>query len=90
MKMKLRDAFATIQGDKTEYEMPSNGVVIIADDGQELFSVMMQKDGSIRVSAASPCVHGGVLLDDRLDIRPVASNSINICRPIYRAHQAKI
>ena len=82
--MNIRDIHATIQGDKTQYTLPSGGVVVIADDGQELFSVTLQKDGSIHVSASNPCKHGGVLLDDRLDIRPVASNAINISRPPYK------
>jgi len=81
--MKVRDGHATINGDKTEYSIPSGTVEIIADDGRTLFSVHMQKDGAMAVRAGSVCKHGDKLLDDRLDIRPIASNAIEITRPAY-------
>ena len=81
--MKIRDGHATLNGDKTEHEMPSGSVEIIADDGRTLLCVTAQKDGSLRIHAGMVCNHGGKLLDDRLDIRPIASNAIEITRPIY-------
>lgn len=81
--MKIRDGHATLNGDKTEHEMPSDSVEIIADDGRTLLCVTMQKDGSLRIHAGMVCTHDGKLLDDRLDIRPIASNTIEITRPIY-------
>jgi hypothetical protein len=81
--MKIRDGHATINGDITEHEMPSGSVEIIADDGRTLLCITMQKDGSLRIHAGHVCKHGGKLLDDRMDIRPIASNVIEIARPIY-------
>jgi len=63
--------------------MPSGSVEIIADDGRTLLCVTAQKDGSLRIHAGMVCTHDGKLLDDRLDIRPIASNAIVITRPIY-------
>lgn len=81
--MKIRDGHATLNGDNTEHEMPSGSVEIIADDGRTLLCVTVQKDGSLRIHAGVVCTHGGKLLDDRLDTRPIASNAIEITRPIY-------
>lgn len=81
--MKLRDSHATLSNDKTEYVMPSGGVQIIADDGRTLFDITLNKDGTIRVGAGHVCKHNGELLDDRILIHPIASNCVNLVRPIY-------
>jgi len=80
--MKIRDGNATINGDKTEHTMPSGSVEIIADDGRTLLCVTALQDGSLRIHAGMICAHGSKLLDDRLDIRPIASNAIEIRRPV--------
>lgn len=82
--MRIRDAHATINGDKTEYAMPSGALDIIADDGKDLFSIALSDDGSIRISAGAFCKHGGVILEDRLYVRPVASNVVTIHKPKYK------
>ncbi len=76
--MKIRDSHATINGDKTEYEMPSGGLEIIASDGKTLFSINLNQDGSIRVDAGSYCRHNGAILEDRFRIAPVAANVVAI------------
>jgi hypothetical protein len=81
--MKIRDGFATINGDTTEHELPSDSLEIIADDGKSLLRVSQQRDGSIRIHAGYVCKHGGKILDDRMLIRPIAGNVIEIIRPVY-------
>jgi len=78
--MKIRDAHAAVSGDKTEYDMPSNGLEIIADDGRTLFSVSLAKDGALRVKAGHICQHYGKFLDDTLKIKPIATNLIELHR----------
>ncbi len=77
--MKIRDAHATNSGDKTEYDMPSNSLDIIADDGKRLFGVSLNNDGSIRVDFGHVCKHGGASLDDIGCIIPIASNCKRRC-----------
>lgn len=81
--MKIRDGHATINGDTTEYEMPSGSIDIIAEGGKTLMRVSLQKDGSVRVSAGHVCKRGDVVLDDKLLIHPLACNVIEITRPAY-------
>ncbi len=81
--MKIRDSHASINNDKTEYEMPSGGLDIIADDGRTLFSIRQQADGSIEVHSGSFAKHNGKLLHDRLEIRPRSANNVIIFRPLY-------
>lgn len=81
--MRIRDSFATLNGDKTETEMPSGGLEIIADDGRTLFAIVLNKDGSLHISANDVCKHGGELLDNRPLIRLKASNCFEVLRPKY-------
>jgi hypothetical protein len=81
--MKIRDSHATINGDDTQYEMPSGGCDIIADDGKTLLSFCLQ-DGGIRIHAGQVTRHGGKILDDCLLVKPHASNCIIIIRPEYK------
>ena len=78
--MRIRDGHATLNGDKTEHELPSNSLDIIADDGQRLFRVALNKDGSIRVDFGNVCKHGGTVLDDSGCIIPIASNCFTVKR----------
>ena len=81
--MKIRDGHATLNGDKTDHEMPSGSVEIIADDGRTLLCVTEYKDGSLRIHAGTVCKHDGKMLDRALNIRPISSNAIEITRPVY-------
>lgn len=81
--MKIRDSFATINGDSNIIEMPSNGLEIVADDGRTLFRINLNKDGSIDVDTGMLCKHSGKLLDTGMTIRPRATNIVKIERPEY-------
>jgi hypothetical protein len=83
--VKIRDSFATISDDKTEYEMPSGGLEIIADDGRQLFSITLQNDGAIEISSGGGfCKHAGVMTESSpLIITARASNCIRIRRPVW-------
>jgi len=88
--MKIRDGNAVINGDKTEHELPSGGLEIIADDGRStLFSVNLRKDGTLRIDAGTYCKHGGKILEDRILIKPEASNVVSIIRPEYKPTKIK-
>jgi hypothetical protein len=78
--MRIRDAYATISGDKTEHKMPSKGLEIIADDGRTLFGVWLAKDGSLRVTAGHHCRHAGKVFDDTFKIKPISTNLIELHR----------
>ena len=79
--MKIRDGHAVIAHDPMEYLMPSGSLDIISEDGRTLFVITLNKDGSIRVSAGHVCKHLGILLDDGLQIKPLAGNVVTISRP---------
>ena len=81
--MKIRDGYATLNGDKTEHTMPSNSLDIIADDGRTLFGITLNKDGTIRLDTGHVCKHQGILLDDQIQLRPIASNAVLVLRPEY-------
>ena len=81
--MRIRDSHATINGDDTQYEMPSGGCDIIADDGKTLLSFRFQ-DGGIRIHAGQVARYGGKILDNCLLVKSVASNCIIILRPEYK------
>lgn len=78
--MKIRDSHAKINGDKTEHDMPSGGVEIIAQDGRTLFCISLEKDGAIHVSASGHCKHNGIVLEDGITVRPKASNVVHVYR----------
>jgi len=56
---------------------------IITEDGRNLFSIRLNKDGSIEVSAGDTCKVDGVLLDDQLRIKPIACNMVELRKPPY-------
>jgi hypothetical protein len=81
--MRVRDSYATLNGDKTETVMPSGGLEIIADDGRALYDIRLNNDGSLHVSVCMVCKHGGVVLDDKPLISLQAANCFNVIRPKY-------
>lgn len=72
--MRIRDSFAVINGDMTEYYMPSGGLEIIADDGRTLFCINSTNDGGIDIGGGIICKHQGKMLDSIISINPVAAN----------------
>jgi hypothetical protein len=70
--MKIRDGHAKLNSDPTTYTMPSGSVEILGDDDRALFSISLEKDGSIRVAAGTGRVFNGVHYDDAIAIRPGA------------------
>ncbi len=83
MKLKIRDGHATINGDKTEYEMPSGVLDIISDDGKSLFSITLEECGKIVVSARGICRHERQILDDTIYVQPKYGNMILVLRLPY-------
>lgn len=84
MKLKIRDGHAVLNGDKTEYSMPSGTMDIIAEDGRTLFGLTLGKDGTLRIDAGTTCKVDSGILDDRFTIKPVSSNVIELTKPLYR------
>jgi len=89
--MRIRDGHAAMNGDKTKYDMPSNGLEIIADDGRTLFGVWLAKDGSLRVTAGHHCRHAGKVFHDTFKIKPIATNLIELhrdeCKYLIELHR---
>lgn len=81
--MKIRDMHSTISGDTTEYEMPSGGLEIIAEDGRTLFCIH-GIDGKIEISTGRFCKHKGKVLDTGIIVKPKASNLIEVSRVEYK------
>lgn len=81
--MKIRDMHATLSDDKTEYEMPSGGLDILADDGRVLFCIIQNGD-KIEITTSCICKQGNKLLDRGMTITPRYINSIEISRAEYR------
>lgn len=77
-QLKIRDSFATLNGDITEYVMPSGSLEIIAWDDRTLFAIALNEDGGITVSSGHCCKHAGKILDSPLQIEPRASNVVTI------------
>jgi len=82
--MRIRDSYATLSKDETEYDMPSGGVQIIADDGRTLFDIALTGDNSIQVSVGGVCKSGGQTWDSGILLKPVASNTVKIYRPPFQ------
>lgn len=79
MKATILD---TVTGEKMTVYGPRS-VEIISDDERTLLYILLEKDGTIEVSAGEICKHGGKILNDRLEILPSACNRVTIRRPIY-------
>lgn len=80
MKLKIRDGHATVNGDKTEYTMPSGCLDIIAEDGRALFCITLADDGGVDISASGHCRHMKTVLEDVLLLQPRSSNVIRVYR----------
>jgi hypothetical protein len=57
--MKIRDSHAVISGSDEEYEMPSCGLDIIAEDGRTMFSISI-RDNVLSVDGGMVCKHKGL------------------------------
>ena len=76
--MKVRDNHAKLNGDATEYVMPSGGLQIIGPSGSTLFSISLEPNFTLRVDAGDTVLAGGVLFTDRISIMPRASNVVTV------------
>lgn len=83
MSILARDQLATMNKDTQQVLFP-NGIDVVSDTGQTLFCVNLTKEGALRITASGVCRNQGVLLDDAIRIKPEASNSIIIERPLYK------
>lgn len=83
MKLKVRDGHATLNGDKTEHEMPSGSMDIIGQDGKTLFCITLGHAADLQISAHGVLKHDEVLLDDKIGVRPWDSSRVLIVRLPY-------
>ena len=77
--MKIRDSFATLNGDDTEYEMTSGGLEIVGDDGRTMFCISL-KGNVLSIDGGMVCRQDEKLLDDRFILRPKAANCIDLIK----------
>ena len=80
--MEIRDSFAVINGDNKTITIPSNGLDIVADDGRTLFGISI-KDNVLRIDAGNFCKIGDKIFDDKLIIKPIAVNCIELTKCEY-------
>lgn len=80
--MKIKQTYLN-EGEKV-IEIEHDSLCIMADDGRELFTISLEKDGSIEVCAASVVKHNDTILDNLLSINPRASNTITVFRREYK------
>jgi hypothetical protein len=78
--MKIRDSYATLNGDKTEHVLPSESLEIIADDGRKLYGIELKSDGSIVIDGGHTCRHARKVFDDSLEVVPLNANRILVRR----------
>lgn len=83
MSILVRGQLALMKGDTQQTLFP-NGIDVVSDSGQTLFCVNLTKDGALRVSASGTCKFQDIILDDAIRVKPEASNSIIIERPLYK------
>jgi len=87
--MKIRNSMCILTDDKTEHDFPEHAIEILGDHGKALFSVVLDDDGSLLISASTFCKVKGVVLEDKLLVAGVASNVIRIIRPVYTKQRRK-
>jgi len=83
--MKIRDSHAILNGDKTTYTLPSDGLEIISDDGKTLFQIRLEKGAIISVWSGDYCRHEGKVFEDRFLMRPHSSNVVDFLKVEHQA-----
>jgi hypothetical protein len=81
--MKIRNSYSRTS-DKEPFEVGSDSIDIIAEDGRPLFTIRLTEDGGLRIDSGMICRHKGVGYDDSLVITPVSSNVIQLNKPVYK------
>lgn len=80
----IRDCHSVINGSDVTHELPSGGLDIIAENGRDtLWTVHLNKDGSLEVRAGSVCKINNVIHNNTILIYPTACNTIKLIRPPY-------
>lgn len=80
MPMKIRDSY----GEK-KIDLPSGGVLIIAEDGRTLFEIRLARGGvGIEISGGDVCKVQDVIYDEQITVAPVSSNRIRVFRQPYK------
>lgn len=78
-KMKIRDSYFFLGGDKTTHTF--NSIEIVNKNGDALFAISMTDDGGIEVRASGfTGDDAGGVLTEHIYIMPRASNSIGVYR----------
>jgi hypothetical protein len=71
----LMDPYQPLKGDE---------VSILAEDGRAAYSIRILPDGSLNVRAAFTHQRDGVLYADRLIVKPICCNSVDIDCEVYK------
>lgn len=84
--MTIRDSHAKLNGDNTTFECPSGGLVILSDDGREMFriSLLHDEDATISVESGDYCTHNKKRFKDMFTISPRACNLFYVRKVEYK------
>lgn len=83
--MRIRDGYARLNGDDTEFVAESDSIEIIGDDGRTLIEISL-KDNVFRVDSGHVCKHNNKILYDRFSIQPIAVNCFNLTKIEHTPH----
>ena len=82
--LKVRDGFATINGDDTVYTLPSGCLEIVSENYPPLLSMSLMPDGAgVTIHFNGVVKVGKRLLGSQLRIRVISSNAVEIYRADY-------
>lgn len=72
-----------IQANNSHEDIKVEGtLVILADDGRDLFSLDLDEDGSLHIHTGARAKHNDVMLDGRISITAKSSNWFTLRRMI--------
>lgn len=82
--MVTRRARATINGDKDYTVNYDDGIEIVATDGQALYDIDLNDDGSLNISVSGCTKHKGKMLDSVLFMTARSQGMYKVFRPEYK------
>ena len=82
--MKIFDIIDSFDKEPEISTFKNNSVAIMDDDGNRLFDITLNNDGSLEVISNGTLMLNGKILDSALIVKPRFQNSVIIERPEYK------
>lgn len=80
--MKVYNVIDSFQDEPKVKDLGSGPIAILNDDGNRLFDIYLNEDGSLNVTTNDTLLLNGKILDSSISVEPKYSNSITIKRPV--------